>query len=100
MADTPAQCPMSGAVATDGAAQCPAAAAAAAAPAAAKPAAAPVPRAAGWLPFGDAYISCVVFADGGDGGAPSGRALRHPRGAPIADLIAAAGAKLQIGNPR
>ena len=57
-------------------------------------------RKAQWLTFGDAHISCVVFLDSGDGAAPSGRALRHPRGAPVADLIAAAAARLQVDRVR
>jgi hypothetical protein len=52
-----------------------------------------------WL-WGDAYFSCVVFLDDAGAPAPSGKALRHPRRAPVADLVAAAGAKLGVDNPR
>ena len=55
------------------------------------------------LPFGgERYFSCVVFLDdpSREGAAPSGKALRFPRRAQVADLIAAAGATLGIDNPR
>jgi hypothetical protein len=46
-----------------------------------------------------AHISTVIFADAGDGAA-LGRTVRHPRGAPVGDLLAAAGAAFNIDNPR
>ncbi|GBF88357.1 hypothetical protein Rsub_01069 [Raphidocelis subcapitata] len=45
------------------------------------------------------HISCVVFVDDGDAAAV-GRTIRHPRYAPVSDLIAAAGAMLNLTSPR
>ena len=44
-------------------------------------------------------ISCVVFLINGDD-APTGRVIRHPRRAPVADLVSAASAILGVDNPR
>lgn len=45
------------------------------------------------------HISCVVFVDGGDAAAV-GRTIRQPLYAPVSDLIAAAGAILNLTSPR
>lgn len=51
------------------------------------------------------HISIVVFLDDGkrvaEAGAPRlGRTLRHPRQAPISDLLAVVAMKLQLDTPR
>lgn len=46
-----------------------------------------------------AHYSIVCFLDSAEG-AIRGRVLRWPRGAPISDLIAAAGALHDLDNPR
>jgi hypothetical protein len=53
------------------------------------------------VPVGSRYISIVIFADGGEGGALNGgRTIQHPRNGLPSDLIAAAGALFHFDTPR